>query len=651
MNWLINLKTPAKLALSFGIVLALMAAIGLFGYRSLSSATKNLNTVKEDGIAVNNLLKDANNEITRTRLRHYRVYVESKQAKRLEVLDTIAESRKLVVEKLESYAKVADSSCKAETEKLLEAWHGYEAKSDAFIEMVRAGKIEQTMVFLEKDMVPYTRKTLEPAIEAALKTNDKRVDKLVTDSQTTNRAAQTVSTIIILCAFVFAIAIGTIITKAVTAPISQLSERLNSLNNNCLEQLTTGINAMKDGDLTYAVTPTTKPIENSRKDDLGMMCDVFNSMLGKAQLTIESYNVTRGSLSDIVRSLQDNASTVASTSQQLSSSAIETGHVATTISNTAVQVSSATEEAARSSQQIAQGSEQLARTATEAAASMEKLDQAISTVNEGSQKQALAAEEASTNVKAGIAAVEKTIQSMQRIERQVKQSSEAVKDLGEKGQQIGEIVQTIEDIAQQTNLLALNAAIEAARAGEQGKGFAVVADEVRKLAERSAQATQEIATLISSVRSGVDDAVKAMAASTEEVSEGAERSKEAGESLEHIKESASTVLKEAESNKAAVGDMVTGAQSVSASIATAASISEENAASAQELSATTEEVAASAQTVTASTEQASANIEQVSAASQQLSSMASELNQIAAQFTVDGSKEVSLKLANHQRAA
>src|SRR5262249_46970260 len=146
--------------------------------------------------------------------------------------------------------------------------------------------------------------------------------------------------------------------------------------------------------------------------------------------------------------------------------------------------------------------------------------------------------------------------SMDRIQEQVSASALAVQELGQKGQQIGQIVQAIEDIAQQTNLLALNAAIEAARAGEQGKGFAVVADEVRKLAERSAEATREIAELIDSVRAGVDQAVAAMEASNHEVAEGAATSSEAGKAITGIMEAVVSVSKLAESNAKSIESMV-----------------------------------------------------------------------------------------------
>ena len=130
-----------------------------------------------------------------------------------------------------------------------------------------------------------------------------------------------------------------------------------------------------------------------------------------------------------------------------------------------------------------------------------------------------AAAEAAAN---GLAAVDKTADGMARIKSAVEASAVKVTELGAKGDQIGAIVETIDDIADQTNLLALNAAIEAARAGEQGKGFAVVADEVRKLAERSGRATKEIAALIAEVQQGTEEAVKAMTVGAAEVEAGAQ---------------------------------------------------------------------------------------------------------------------------------
>ncbi len=130
--------------------------------------------------------------------------------------------------------------------------------------------------------------------------------------------------------------------------------------------------------------------------------------------------------------------------------------------------------------------------------------------------------------------VAQAVVDMETIATQVQASCEVMGELGRKGEQIGEIIEVINDIADQTNLLALNAAIEAARAGEHGRGFAVVADEVRKLAERTQQATQEVATSITQIQAGTKDAVTRMNANRAQVSSGVEKARGAGAALEQI---------------------------------------------------------------------------------------------------------------------
>src|SRR6476661_2395676 len=121
---------------------------------------------------------------------------------------------------------------------------------------------------------------------------------------------------------------------------------------------------------------------------------------------------------------------------------------------------------------------------------------------------------------------------MHEIRTVVSTAAGRVEELGALGEKIGTVVETIDDIAEQTNLLALNAAIEAARAGEHGKGFAVVADEVRKLAERSSRETKQIAQLIAQVQAGTQDAVSAMEAGSVRVEHGSQMATQAGQTLD-----------------------------------------------------------------------------------------------------------------------
>ncbi len=180
------------------------------------------------------------------------------------------------------------------------------------------------------------------------------------------------------------------------------------------------------------------------------------------------------------------------------------------------------------------GAEKQSQQVTQIVTSMAEMSSTVAEVAKNSSDAAKSAKEAVDAAADGGKKVEATVQGMLQISKSVEESVKAIGELGKSSDEIGKIIAVIDDIADQTNLLALNAAIEAARAGEQGRGFAVVADEVRKLAERTTKATKEIAGMIKKIQTGTIEAVKTMEDGTTEVKKGVELSNSAGESINKI---------------------------------------------------------------------------------------------------------------------
>ncbi|HEU5369205.1 MAG TPA: HAMP domain-containing methyl-accepting chemotaxis protein [Ktedonobacterales bacterium] len=212
----------------------------------------------------------------------------------------------------------------------------------------------------------------------------------------------------------------------------------------------------------------------------------------------------------------------------------ELGKVVGRVQSTTMQVTTATRRILDRSAELAQASEQQEMQIAQTTEAVEALATFIQTTARNAQLSAESAQEALRNARGGEQSVVQTIDGMQHIRDNVQETAKKIKRLGERSQEIGEIVRLIEDIADQTNLLALNAAIQSAMAGDQGRGFNVVADEIRMLAERSGEATKKIATLVKSIQGDTYDAVVAMEESTQEVVSGSRLADEAGRALKMI---------------------------------------------------------------------------------------------------------------------
>jgi len=518
--------------------------------------------------------------------------------------------------------------------KLKEAWGRYLPKDQEFTALSRAGKSDEALALLHGPMREIYYE-IDQLVTKLLKVNNEDIQAQMAQAKDFGDRTRGKVTTTILLGFLASLGVAFLITRYLTRSVTTIRTHLEQLDQVELPTLVKALHALEQGDLTASAQCELRAISVSSQDELGQLTQSYNGLVDQIQSVLASFGRSQSALSGLIAQVQGSAGTVATASEEL---VRETQRVGTSVA-----------DVRRTIQSIGLASEESAKGATEVAVQTVENTQAISQnesrLNDLSKQVQAVADQASASAKdagqaldaavAGTDVIRRSSGGMQRILAQTEQSQTAIRLLGESSQQIGSIVGTISEISAQTNLLALNAAIEAARAGEHGRGFAVVADEVRKLSEQTGKATNEIGALIQAVQTQTEQAIRRMDEGVSEVRAGASLSAEAGTALQSIQTTVQQLQTRTTDIARSAESMLEIAHDARTAIRQIASNAEHTSATSEELSACAEEVSASVNIVNDSATDQERSVQELVSYAEHLTRISQELSEVTAQFRIE----------------
>ena len=475
MKWFLDLTTRGKLFLGFGAMILFVGAVVAAGYFAVSTLETSQRTLYEEDFA--NL-----RDLTNLRTLNNRVRAEMLEAQLLNV----PSERERLLKEATAYSQQVDRTILVLLERarndprLLSRLQELNAVLKAFsqtkdaeiVPLIVAGKIAESRQ-LAVGVQQGRQERIRVLAEELSQAAEENARRAVAESEQTARGIVRMSLAVGIAALLLSLAIGRAMNQAVALPVKAAAELAERI---------------ASGDLTAEAAPDT------RADEVGTLQRAFHSM-------VENLRQGTREIREAAEVLAASASEILATTTQVAAGAAET---ASAVSETTATVEEVKQTAQVSSNKAKQVSESAHR---------------VAQVSELGRK-----------------SMEEAVAGMQRIQEQTESIAASIVRLSEQSQAIGEIVATVNDLAEQSNLLAVNAAIEAAKAGDQGKGFAVVAQEVKSLAEQSKQATAQVRTILGDIQKATGAAVLATEQAGKAVEAGVKQSGEAGESIRLLAE-------------------------------------------------------------------------------------------------------------------
>jgi methyl-accepting chemotaxis protein len=665
-----NRKTIFKLAVVFTIIMLIQILVVTLAYTQLSNLNTSLEDMYQSNLRPISVLGETKAQLYKLSGDIYKFIAIPKDRVAIQKdIDADFAAVDKTLKQLDEFSYSAEQQ--TELDSLKSTWQSYRAAVFEVPKVAASGREEEAVKMLQiGGVIAALRSTLDQSTARLINSLEQESEQMHLKGRANYQNALRVMLIALGLASIVSFLSALMITASINTPLKFMADEMRNLGK---------------GDLNRNVSQSAKEIIWNRKDEIGEC--------GKGMAQVEAYLSEMAAAADamaqgdltldiapkcdtdelgaafqkmilglrrLISGVAENAAKLSAASQQLSLAANQSGQ--------------ATSQIAATIQQVARGTSQQSESVSKTAASVEQMSRAIDGVAHGAADQSEAVTKASTytaqlsesiqqvsgnvqrvtsdsaraseSASEGAKTVKATLEGMNNIRSRVSFSAEKVQEMGSHSSEIGVIVETIEDIASQTNLLALNAAIEAARAGEHGKGFAVVADEVRKLAERSSNATKEISELVRNILATVSEAVRAMEESTQEVEKGVRYAENTGQSydvilevIQEVHHQAEEAAKAAETMNRAANELVSAMDSVSAVVEENTAATEEMAASSSEvtqaienIASVSEENSAAVEEVSASAEEMSAQVEEVTASAQSLADMAAALQNIVREF-------------------